>query len=87
MRGKAEQRTVDGVLEVPIPRLAPSDILITEEDYSACVMSHTTPLFGCPVCFLLLAYIRPMARLTPETLAERVDKVRSHIAAGQRAKS
>lgn len=98
---------VDGTMEFPLPALTADQILIDEKDFAACLVQHEAPRYGCPTCFLLLAYSQPltdfahrlvkkMAQMDPglqdgrELLGQfnsRVERVRRHIATGQRAQS
>lgn len=98
---------VDGAVDVPLPVLTADQILIDEADFNACLAEHKAPHFGCPTCFLLLAYSQPLtdfARLLVEEIVVREpgfqdgralleqfnarrERVRQHIASGQRAKS
>lgn len=98
---------VDGAVDVPLPVLTADQILIDEADFNACLAEHKAPHFGCPTCFLLLAYSQPLAdfahrliermverqpgfqdgREVLEHFNSRHERVRQHIATGQRAKS
>lgn len=94
-------------MDVPLPVLTADQILIDEADFNACLAEHKAPHFGCPTCFLLLAYAQPMAEFAHalvekmvqrdpefqdgrdvlEQFNSRHERVRRHIATGQRAQS
>jgi hypothetical protein len=43
--------------------LRAEDVTYTQAQWDACVEKHEAPLFGCPICFLMLAEKAPYAEL------------------------
>lgn len=50
-------------MSTPLPYLRTQDVTYSRTQWEECQEEHETPLFGCPVCFLLLAEKAPYAEL------------------------